>query len=95
VAAATFTGEGCTISQAAASILMEQVQEAPLSEIEAIDGNDLTDTLDREVVQARPRCATLALSTLKGAIREYRHRQGRERASSGTVEHGRKDGTHG
>jgi len=82
VAAASFVGEGCTISQAAASVLMEQVQGVSLSEIEAMDGNDLMDTLGREVVRMRPRCATLALSTLKGAVKRYRREQEREHAAS-------------
>jgi nitrogen fixation NifU-like protein len=87
IAEATFTGEGCTISRAAASVLMEQVQGAPISDIEAMDGNDLMDLLGRDVVRSRPRCATLALSTLKGAIRRYRQVQARG-ASHAEERHG-------
>ncbi len=72
VAAVSFEGEGCTISQAAASVLTEMVQEAALARIEEMDYNDMMDALGREVVQSRPRCATLALSTLKGAVQRYR-----------------------
>jgi nitrogen fixation NifU-like protein len=72
VAALSFEGEGCTISQAAAAILTEMVQAWPLTDIEAMDYNDMVDALGREVVQSRPRCATLALSTLKAAVRKYR-----------------------
>jgi nitrogen fixation NifU-like protein len=95
VAAASFLGEGCTISQAAASVLMEQVQGAPLAGIEAMDGNDLMETLGREVVRMRPRCATLALSTLKGAVKRYRRERERERATSEPEEGDRRDGTTG
>ena len=80
VAAASFTGEGCTISQAAASVLLEAVQGAPLSEIEGMDAADLMDALGRDVVKSRPRCATLALSTLKGAVKQYRNLRLREEA---------------
>jgi nitrogen fixation NifU-like protein len=90
VAQATFTGEGCTISRAAASVLMEQVQGVPLAEIEAMDGNDLMDTLGRDVVRSRPRCATLALSTLKGAVRQYR--QAHNRTPALQADHDRRDG---
>lgn len=69
VAAVSFEGEGCTISQAAASVLTEMVQGATLAKIEEMDFNDMMDALGREVVQSRPRCATLALSTLKGAVK--------------------------
>ena len=68
----TFEGTGCTISQAAASILTEMVEGRPLAEIDDMDFNDMIDQLGREVVNTRPRCATLALGTLKAAITQYR-----------------------
>ena len=77
VAAVSFEGEGCTISQAAASVLTEMVQGATLARIEEMDYNDMMDALGREVVQSRPRCATLALSTLKGAVQRYRSKRER------------------
>lgn len=70
-----FVGEGCTISQAAASILLEQMQGQALAAVEALDFNWMIDELGREVVQSRPRCATLALGTLKAAIKKYRNDQ--------------------
>jgi nitrogen fixation NifU-like protein len=73
----TFEGKGCTISQAAASILTELAAARPLAEIEAMDFNDMIDILGREVVSSRPRCATLALGTLKAAIHKYRADQAR------------------
>ena len=69
----SFEGTGCTISQAAASILTEMVEGRPLSEIDDMDFNDMIDQLGREVVSTRPRCATLALGTLKAAITQYRN----------------------
>jgi nitrogen fixation NifU-like protein len=66
-----FEGEGCTISQAAASIVTEMVEGKSLAEIEAMDYNDLLDLLGREVVMTRVRCATLGLGTLKGATKRY------------------------
>jgi nitrogen fixation NifU-like protein len=69
----SFEGEGCTISQAAASILTEMVEGKPLSEIDEMDFNDMIEHLGREVVNTRPRCATLALGTLKSAIIKYRN----------------------
>ena len=73
----TFEGEGCTISQAAASILTEMVAGKPLSEIDEMDFTDMIDYLGREVVNTRPRCATLALGTLKAALTQYRTDQTR------------------
>jgi nitrogen fixation NifU-like protein len=68
----TFEGTGCTISQAAASILTEMVDGRPLAEVDEMDFNDMIEILGREVVNTRPRCATLALGTLKAAITKYR-----------------------
>jgi nitrogen fixation NifU-like protein len=80
----TFEGEGCTISQAAASILTEMVDSKPFAEIDEMDFNDMINHLGREVVNTRPRCATLALGTLKAAIAKYRADQ--VHAQAGTAE---------
>jgi nitrogen fixation NifU-like protein len=69
----SFEGEGCTISQAAASILTELAQGKTLSEVEEMSYEDLIDVLGREVVSVRPRCATLGLSILKSAARDHVH----------------------
>ncbi len=82
---ATFEGEGCTISQAAASILLEQMQGQPLEYVEALDFSWMIDELGREVVQSRPRCATLALGTLKAAIKKYHNDQIRARLGAAAV----------
>ena len=68
----TFEGQGCTISQAAASILTEMAEGKPFASIDEMDFSDMIDELGREVVNSRPRCATLALGTLKAAITKYR-----------------------
>jgi nitrogen fixation protein NifU and related proteins len=86
VEAVTFEGEGCTISQAGASVVTELVLGKPLSEIEAMDLNTMIDELGRDVVTSRTRCATLGLGTVKGAIAEHRRRQ--ERAAAGRLADG-------
>ena len=73
----SFEGEGCTISQAGASVVTEMVKGKPLSEIEEMDLNTMIDELGRDVVISRTRCATLGLGTIKGAIAEYRRQQAR------------------
>lgn len=67
-----FEGEGCTISQAAAELVADRMEGATLDEIEQLQHDIIIDELGREVVMARPRCATLALGTLKQAVQEYR-----------------------
>src|SRR5512136_1594669 len=67
---ATFEGEGCTISQASASYLMDEVNGKTLEEALAIDYEDLMGNLGKEIVEQRTRCATLSLDTLRAAIRK-------------------------
>ena len=73
IADVTFEGEGCTISQAAASMLMEAVHDGRLTleQVLSMDYHAMIEALGREVVASRPKCATLALGTLKAAIRKY------------------------
>jgi nitrogen fixation protein NifU and related proteins len=72
VEAVSFEGEGCTISMAAASYVTEMVQGMTMDEVEQLDFEALIDDLGREVVMARPTCATVALGTLKKGIHELR-----------------------
>ncbi len=67
---ATFEGEGCTISQASASYLMDDVNGKTPEEALAIDHETLMENLGKEIVQQRTRCATLSLDTLRAAIRK-------------------------
>jgi nitrogen fixation NifU-like protein len=83
-----FEGEGCTISQAAASILMVMAHDEQwtLSEIDEIDYTTMIDILGKEAVQMRPKCATLALGTLKAAVKKYRRDKMRRDAGLDIVE---------
>jgi nitrogen fixation NifU-like protein len=80
-----YEGEGCTISMAASSMLLEQVVEGHLTmdEILALDYNEMIEQLGRQIVASRPKCATLGLGTLKAAIRRYQ--QDRRLAEAGVV----------
>lgn len=70
-----FEGEGCTISQASASYLAEEVSGKTLDEILQIDHNILMAGLGREIVEQRVRCATLSLDVLHEAIHKREHEQ--------------------
>ena len=70
-----FDGHGCTISMAAASLLTELVEGKTLEQVQQMDYGELIDTLGREVVESRLRCATLAMDTLQGGAREYPSRK--------------------
>jgi nitrogen fixation NifU-like protein len=75
VEAIRFEGEGCTISQAAAELVSERMEGTSLEEIEDLQQDIIIEELGREVVMSRPKCATLALGTLKQAVHEYRQQQ--------------------
>ena len=63
-----FSGRGCAISQAAASILMEMVEGQPLDEVKAISREDLLEELGVPISPARMKCAMLGLKVLKAGI---------------------------
>lgn len=71
VAAVSFEGVGCTLSQAAASILAERInrQQPTFAEVLDFSYEEMLDLLGRGIASSRPQCATLALGTLKGAVK--------------------------
>jgi nitrogen fixation NifU-like protein len=68
---ATFQGEGCTISQAAASMLTEELVGRTLDEVRAMSYEDVIEEMGKDVVSTRTRCATLALTLIKGAAERH------------------------
>lgn len=62
-----FTGKGCAISQASASMLTEQVMGKTLDEVKAIDREAILENLGITISPARIKCAMLSLKTLKGS----------------------------
>jgi nitrogen fixation NifU-like protein len=63
-----FSGRGCAISQAAASMLTEMVAGQPLDDVKAISREDLLDELGVPVSPARMKCAMLGLKVLKAGL---------------------------
>jgi nitrogen fixation protein NifU and related proteins len=70
----SFEGEGCTISQAAASMVTEMFQGQTMADVERASSDDILDLLGREIAGTRLRCATLGLNTLKAAVQGYQRR---------------------
>jgi nitrogen fixation protein NifU and related proteins len=68
----SYVGEGCTISQAGASFMTGRIKGKTLSDVEEMNFDIVTDTFGPQVMATRPRCATLALGTIKSAVRKYR-----------------------
>lgn len=71
VTAVAFEGVGCTISQAAASLMTEKVLGRSLAEIADLPLEALLDELGRELVAARLPCASLGFNLLKSARNQH------------------------
>ena len=73
VADVRFQGRGCAISQAAASLLTDEIKGKSLDQVRAFSKDDMLDLigipLDKNPV--RIKCALLALKTLKSGVYEY------------------------
>lgn len=65
-----FSGRGCAISQASASMLTDEIKGRPVSEIEDMTNQDILDLLGIEISPARLKCALLSLDTLQHALGE-------------------------
>lgn len=68
---ASFQGEGCTISQSAASMLTEELVGKTLDEVRKMSYEDVIEDMGRDVVSTRTRCATLALTIMKSASEDH------------------------
>ena len=65
-----FTGRGCAISQASASLLTDEIKGKPLTDVAAFRADDLLDLLGIEISPARLKCAMLSHETLQSALGE-------------------------
>jgi len=63
-----FSGRGCAVSQASASILTEMVEGKTLDEVKAIGKEELLDEIGIPVSPARMNCALLGLKVLKAGV---------------------------
>jgi nitrogen fixation protein NifU and related proteins len=70
IAAVGFTGRGCAISQASASLLTDEVKGKPIVDAAAMTSQDVLDLLGIEISPARLKCALLSLDTLQQALTE-------------------------
>lgn len=65
VKAVSWEGEGCTISQASASMLGEEMIGKTLEELRHIDKQQILDMLGIQLSPTRLKCALLSLKVLK------------------------------
>lgn len=77
----SWEGEGCTISQASASMLGEAILGKTLDELRHFDRQDLLDMLGIQLSPTRLKCALLSLKVLKAGAYGLTHWPGEEEDS--------------
>lgn len=63
-----FSGEGCAISQASASMLTEKVKGMKKTEVMKLGAKNIIDMIGTTLTPSRTKCATLPLEVLQKAI---------------------------
>ncbi len=63
-----FTGRGCAISQASASLLTDEIRGKTVEDVEKMTPDDVLDLIGVEISPARLKCALLSLDTLSHAL---------------------------
>ena len=63
-----FTGDGCTLSQAGASLLSEQMVGTAVSEILGWDNEYIEERVGMELIPSRLQCAELLISAFRQAV---------------------------
>jgi nitrogen fixation NifU-like protein len=78
-----FSGTGCSISQASASMLCEAVEGRTLEEVRAMGREQVLEMIGIDLGPVRLKCALLALKTLKAGIYGLAQWPGEEEGEEG------------
>jgi nitrogen fixation NifU-like protein len=65
-----FTGRGCAISQASASLLTDEIKGKPVTDVAGFAASDVLDLLGIEISPARLKCAMLSFDALQHLLDE-------------------------
>lgn len=78
-----FSGDGCAISQASASLLTQKLPGMSLNELAEMDRDDITEMLGIEISPMRIKCAVLAEKVVQDGAEIY---QGEKEIEKTTTE---------
>jgi nitrogen fixation NifU-like protein len=67
----SFSGDGCAISQASASMLTSELQGMTLDELEAMETDDVVEMLGVDISPMRIKCAVLAEKVAQDGAKIY------------------------
>ena len=68
IAGVGFTGRGCAISQASASLLTDEIKGKSVGDAAKMTSADVLDLLGIDISPARRKCALLSLETMQHAL---------------------------
>jgi nitrogen fixation protein NifU and related proteins len=71
---ARFSGSSCAVSTIAAEKMLEKIEGTPVEECLNLTQEDLLETLGIDVSMTRIKCATLVLTAIKNALKNYQQR---------------------
>jgi nitrogen fixation NifU-like protein len=68
VSQAWFDGQGCTVSQASASMLMEKIEGMTVEELKQFSAEDMLGLFEAPLTPNRQKCCLLSWRVLQGAM---------------------------
>jgi nitrogen fixation NifU-like protein len=71
VSQARFTGQGCVISMASASMFTEEIQGKTIAELKAMSDDDIFKMLGIDLGPSRANCGVLPLRVLQEALAQW------------------------